>query len=347
MIFNHPLQDEHAGHIPPAGILNKALFPPTAADVLSFLQYTMEPAVGNRLIPVVKFAGKVPAYSGNMLEVHFNKKENNVDFAARLHAYFDKEIVAGVRVKRQQHLPPFIPGVYASLIEQNKSRFAHGIENIWVEYDAPFNGTPAVFFDISRNHPFCPEAAYDCLQQVTSAAGYCINGHLPKFLEQIRQAGLYIVYYGLMFSRESHSIRLTINGITAARLADALAGLGWKGNYRALEKIRSTYLSGEQKLVVGVDFGNCLENRIGIEVFDGNEAAFIRKLYYNRHISQADCRLLSAWKQSLTLPDNLSTALTNLHQRPVSNLYTRLNHFKFVLDDTEVTTAKGYLYYCF
>lgn len=98
--------------------------------------------------------------------------------------------------------------------------------------------------------------------------------------------------------------------------------------------------------MVGVDFGSCLENRIRIEIFDDNEAAFIRTLYNNRHISQVDCRLLNAWKQCSTLPDDLSTALTNLHQRPVSGLYTRLNHVKFALDDTEVTTA-SYLYDCF
>jgi len=111
--------------------------------------------------------------------------------------------------------------------------------------------------------------------------------------------------------------------------------------------IWNSYLKQEQKLVVGVDFGDSVEDRIGIEVFDNNPAAFIQTLYNEQHISKAYYGLLNHWKQRLQLPEHLNTALTQLHQRSIEWLYTRINHFKFVVDSTDVIAVKGYLYYCF
>lgn len=318
---------------------------PVASDVLVFLQQTLEPLAGKWLASVIPFANTIPALSGNILEVHFDKNDNNVDFAARLNASFDKKIIT--HVKPGDFLFPCVPDGFLSLFKQNGSYFDYGIENIWLEYDAPFAAPPALFFDIDRNKPFHPARVYDALVCITNGMKYRIEENVFPFLEQISRCGLHVVYYGLMFSRNNPSLRLTINGIGADNLTDALAALGWKGNTKALQRFTSMYLDKTQKLVLGVDVGNGLSPRIGIEIFDESQPAFINKLYCNRHINNEQLKTLAAWEQRFVLPSRLRKALSELHGRNVYELHTRINHFKFVLDNSETIKAKGYLYYCF
>lgn len=345
MIYHLPPQGRHPGSLPAVTGRKEEPGLPCMADIITFLQSRLEPAAGGWLESVAGFAGRIPAFSGTILELHVDKNEHNIDFAARINADFDRGMLAGV--KRQEYTLPLISPFVAQLFELGGSGFAYGIENIGAEYDAPFDDLPAVFFDINRNGFFDPQAACACLRQVVAAAGYHLSPSLLPFLERIQRAGLYTVYYGLMFSRGSQALRLTINGITPENLADALYNLGWKGNYRSLEKIRSVYASPDQKLVVGADFDGRLGSRIGIEVANSNQGGFIETLHNNGWISQPHVALLKAWKQRFTLPPVLSQALTELHRRPVSDLFTRFNHVKFVVDETGTVKAKLYLYFCF
>ena len=345
MILSYSPQGKHPASLPAATTGKEKRSLPCIADVISFLQQAIEPAAGGWLKPVAGFARRIPAFSGTILEVHVDKREDNIDFAARINADFDEGMMAGV--KWQEYEIPFIPPLVAQLFEREGSSFAHGIENIWMEYDAPFNDQPAVFFDINRNKAFDPQAVYTCLRQVAGASSYHLSASLLPFLERVQRAGLYVIYYGLMFSRGAQALRLTINGVTPENLADALHSLGWKGKYRSLEKIQCMYASKDQKLVVGVDFGNCLGSRIGIELANNNELAFIETLHSNGYINMEHVALLKAWKQRFILPAGLGQALTELHRRPVSDLFTRFNHVKFVLDETGTVKLKLYLYFCF
>lgn len=317
---------------------------PNAAELLQFVKHTINATTAIDLESIIPFARHIPASSGNILELHFGK--NTVDFATRLNIKFDKSIIE--KIKLNYYNLPFINEGFLTLIKQDESGFNCGIENMWIEYDAPFNNAPALFFDINRSASFCPQSAYKCVQKITDSFGWQTSEKLLQFLNQIKQAGLQVIYYGLMFSRDARSIRLTIHGIQVARLRDTLEKLAWKGNYQSLDRVTTTYLKKEQKLVVGIDFKNDVEDRIGIEVFDNDPVAFMQQtLYENQHISERYVSLLKTWQRCLALPEYLTDSLSHLYQRPVQNLYTRINHFKFIIDGSEAIDVKGYLYYCF
>lgn len=313
-----------------------------AADVLSFLQNNTSAATAAYIASIIPFAKCIPALSGNILELNFGN--NNVDFAARLNVDFDMGLIK--KINCNYYNLPFIRENLLTLIQRERNGFDYGIENIWIEYDAPFHSAPALFFDINRNSVFCPQFVYNSLHKVKDIFGWCINSRLLHFLEQVKQTGLQVVYYGLMFSRNEKSTRLTIKGIQTTQLIDTLKSLGWRGNYEVLEKF-TVYLNKEQKIIVGVDFENNIKDRIGIEVFVDNQRAFIETLYNNQQISERHVNVLNSWPQCFKLHEHLSVALTQLHERTIQQLHTRINHFKFVIDSSEAVTVKAYLYYCF
>lgn len=318
---------------------------PTAADVQAFLLQVLGGSGAEWLRPAMPFCENVPPLSGNILEVHFDKAKNNVDFATRLNGTYDKELAAGI--KRGDYRLPFVPGGLPALLHQNGSAFNHGVENIWVEYDAPFNNAPALFFDINKRRPFHPQEAFGCLQEIARRLNYGISTSLFNFLQRIKEEGLRVAYYGLMFSRTPGPLRLTVHGIRAENLAGTLRRLGWKGAYNALGKLGLRCLHNQQRLVIGVDFSDALGSRIGIEVFDESCHTLMQRLYGEGLINAERLARLRSRERKLVLPEYLQMALGEMHQRPVKEVHTRLNHFKFVLDDTGTIKAKGYLYYCF
>jgi hypothetical protein len=96
-----------------------------------------------------------------------------------------------------------------------------------------------------------------------------------------------------------------------------------------------------------VDLADSLSARIGIEVFDKDPGTFIHTLYANGRINACHAALLARWPGCRLLPEHVSRQLEQLQHRPADRLYTRINHFKFIVDDTELANIKGYLYYCY
>lgn len=318
---------------------------PVASDVLAFLQQVLKPAAGRLLNSVIHFAHNLPVTSGNILEVHFDKEVNNVDFAARLNTSFDKQIIG--ELFYGDYSFPIMAGGFPSLFDEDGSGFVYGIENIWAEYDAPFTGPPALFFDLHSGKSFHVKEAFKALCCLAKALTYQLDENVLACLEKVQGCGLHVVYYGLMFSRTNPSLRLTINGVNADNLTNILAALGWNGNGEAIQRLTSTYLDKSQNLVLGIDAAKHISSRIGIEVFDRNQSAFANTLHCNGHINEEQLEMLASWEQRFVLPKRLRNALSELHGRDVHELHTRINHFKFVLDDTENIKTKGYLYYCF
>jgi hypothetical protein len=306
-----------------------------AAALLELVQERIDGISPLDLNSVMTLAADMSPLSGNIMELHFDKCLDRVDFATRISKQFDAALIPGCRL-------PFATYGLKGLIGEYD-----GIENIWIEYDAPFTRPPALFFDLYRQAAFCPQRVYKRLQEITGGLGYPLTPRLLNFLELLQQLALRVVYYGCMFSRQSRSIRLTIHGITPSTLTTRLRQLGWNGNYQALDHLRVSCLHAEQQLVVGVDVEEETGARIGIEVFDKDPETFIHTLYKNGRISAGDAALVMRWPGCRLLPADLSHVLTQLQQRPAHRLYTRINHFKFVVDDTDLTAVKGYLYYCY
>lgn len=307
----------------------------TAKAVLQQVHNTMDNSFARSLDPVMRFAEKLPALSGNMLELHFDRHAPAIDFAIRVSKHFDQKM--NTQPALYNYEMPMLPNF----------PFAHGVENIWIEYDNPFRNAPALFFDIGKDEVFCPEKTYASFREVISIYDFPEDKSLLGFLQKVKELDICVVYYGLMFSRSSRAVRLTINGVSSSNLAQALSELGWKGNYNAVKKICRQYLHQEQKIVVAVDFEERLQSRIGIEIFDYDFKHLIELFGSKDLIGPEYMSWLKKWACIRDMPDDLSHALSQQHNRCIKELHNRINHFKFVLNDTENVLLKGYLYYCF
>lgn len=316
----------------------------TAAEVLKTVQESMDDEFAIQLNPVIPLAEKLPACSGNMLETHFDKAEGCFDFACRINSDFDQKVLHTFH--QQNSIPCFLSRGYCSLLNASETGFRYGIENVWFEYDFPFTAVPALFLDINRGKPFCPETIYYLLQHAAASFNYSLHHSLLSFLHKIKLLHLYVVYYGFMFSRNTTALRLTINGVRAHNLLQILHALGWTGSYRQVEKLKETYLNDEQQLVLSVDVDQQLSPNIGIEIFEDNCNPLIKALYNNGIISHKQQAFLSGWECTCCLTPRISYNLTQMHQRNVECIYKRLNHFKIALKGGTVN-AKAYLYYCF
>lgn len=307
----------------------------SAAALLELVQKRIDGIAPEVPGPLMALAAATSPFSGNILELHFDKCMNSIDFATRINKQFDAALIP-------EYYLPATPYGLNRLIGED-----HGIENIWIEYDAPFSQPPALFFDLNRKTGFCTQVVCSSLQQIAGRLDYPLATRLLPFLQLVHQLRLQVVQYGFMFSRQTRSVRLTIHGITPETLQKQLYQLGWKGNYHVLEQLRTAYLHAGQKLVIGIDLDEGIANRIGIEVFDKASQTFIHTLYKNGRIGAAHATLFTHWPGSHPLPEDISHRLEQLQQRQADRLYTRINHFKFVVDDTGVTELKGYLYYCY
>jgi hypothetical protein len=317
----------------------------TAKAVLQQVQNTLDDPFARLLDPINRFAATIPPFSGNILEMHFDRPDAPIDFATRISRSFDQRMLTQLQRHHTQltqlhRHPARSPILPASL-------FHPAVENCWIEYDAPFENAPALFFDIDRNGAFDPERAYTCFREIVTVYDIPENKDLLPFLQKVKGLGASVVYYGLMFSRPSRSIRLTINGIQPGNLAQALTGLGWKGNYDTLKKICRQYLHEGQKIVLAVDWENGLQNRIGIEIFDEDNNRLMEQFHAGNLISSRHVNWFKQWERVSDMPDDLSNTLSQQHGRPIKVLHTRINHFKFVISNSECVSLKGYLYYCF
>ncbi len=317
---------------------------PNAADILGCIKEAISPAYNYLLEPVIDFSQKVPVSSGCILEWHFNKTINAFDFSSRLNCDFDTD----PNSLWIQHTPENTRKKLCDIISHKRKTFKYGIENIWLEYDAPFNNPPSLFVDIDRGKTFSPPTVYSSLNAIMKGFNVKVDLSVLDFLERLKEIHLRVVYFGCMFSRVSQqSIRMTINDVSPNDLGSFLQTMGWDGCYDALDKIQSLYLSSHQKLVIGLDFCNKIEKRISIEVFDDDYCSFALRLLENDLINKCQYQYLINWPQSIVLPDSLKYMLTKINNRFIHTVYTRFNHFKFIISEYGEIEVKGYLYYCF
>lgn len=65
-----------------------------AAMFLKTVRDSMNNECSIQLNPVIQFAKALPACSGNMLELHFDKEEGCFDFACRINLNFDQRVLS-------------------------------------------------------------------------------------------------------------------------------------------------------------------------------------------------------------------------------------------------------------
>ena len=316
----------------------------SAANVLENVKKSLEAELSGRLYPVIELARNLPPLSGNMLELHFNRSEAPFDFAFRINEQYDGPLFQPALL--QDKFAPAVWEGYKQLFHAPMPGFRYGIENVCFEYDFPFQTLPALFIDLHRDMEFTPGKTLEDLKELAAAFQQPIYEELAGFFAKIKEAGLHVVYAGFMLSRKARSIRFTIEGVTFNTLMKTIIALGWKGNYDVLDKLQQTYMQANQRLVLCGDFDRQLGHKLGIEVHAPHWKPLIEKLFTNRICNEEQNDLLKNWYGKTALSHHLSKELSYLHQRAITCVYRRINHFKFTLEADAITT-KAYLYYCF
>jgi len=169
---------------------------------------------------------------------------------------------------------------------------------------------------------------------------------LEKQLAALDEQELPVLYYGLMFSRQPQCLRFTIPNIAPGQVATVLQQLNWDGDYSLVEALEAQYLLSFDKVSLALDHNGQLSSRLGVEAYTGDTDAAVEMFYRKDAFNKDQYQLLKQWQGKVTLDPDISTALSELHEREICYVHKRINHFKFLLDKGQVT-GKAYLYYCY
>jgi hypothetical protein len=293
--------------------------------------------------PLIRFAQRVPAYSGNMIELHFDRK-HWFDFSLRINTQFDRVLIPEWPLREQ--LSCSLQEGYQQLLNEDRNGFRYGIENLWFEYDFPVNADPSLFFDLHRSTASPFNKRMKDLAKVCSLFGYSLPEGLAAQLAVLNEHDLPVLYYGLMFSRQPQFLRFTVPNIETGQLAAVLQKIGWKGDYSLVEALEAQYLQSFDKVSLALDYNGQLGSRLGVEAYTEDTDAAVEMFHRKEAFNKDQYQLLKQWQGKVTLDPGISTALSELHEREICYVHKRINHFKFLLDNGQVT-GKAYLYYCY
>ena len=316
----------------------------SAGDVLYAVCQNIEGRFRKDLQPVIDFAMQKPAFSGNILEWHLYKNECPIDLSFRVNQRFDSMLFP--EILESATTPALIRQGFNNIFNHAQNGFSYGIENVWLEFDAPLGGNPSLFFDIERYSNISVMEKAHSIGEVWS----CFEKIRPSVTSEILQkiANLYLsaLYAGIMLSREGDALRLTISGIVPDRLTEILDVLGWDGNLELLKKLQKTYIQSDHRIMISADFTDKIQPRIGIELSGGNMDVLINQLLENGLVNTDQYNSLKDWECTMPVPKQMRETLANIQGRSITAFYRRINHFKFVIEG-DYMLAKAYLYYCF
>ncbi|WP_221391585.1 hypothetical protein [Dyadobacter sp. NIV53] len=314
-----------------------------ADAVLRIIQENSGGLLAGHLNPILNLTRNIPAYSGNFLEWHLNRIINPLDFICRVYDRGDGPLLTLNPVPFGKNLN--ITKGYQKLIDHSKNQFRYGIENVFFEYDFPNPGVPSVFFDMNRKLVAGPALKYDGLAEICGHFQFDLPPGLFELLTNIHIHGFSNLHFGLMLSRESKAIRLTVNRFESGRLNELIPLLGWNGDIRLVSDLQKSFFCGQQ-LMLAVDFDGQCGPRLGIELCQPNLETVLPQLESCGMIDPDQNSFLQHWNGNTELARPVAKALSILHQRPVDRIHKYINHFKFAVEGRAVST-KAYLYYCF
>jgi hypothetical protein len=293
--------------------------------------------------PLIRFAQRVPAFSGNMIELHFDRK-HWFDFSLRINTQYDRVLIPEWPLREQVSCS--LQEGYQQLLNEDRNGFAYGIENLWFEYDFPVSTDPSLFFDLHRNTELAFNKRMKDLAKVCALFGYSLPKGLTGLLAGLYENGHRVHYYGLMFSRQPAFFRFTIPDIAPEQLSDVLQQIGWEGDYSLVAAMEAQYLQSFDRIAIALDHNGQLGSRLGVEAFTEDTDAAVELFHQKGAFNKDQYQLLKQWQGKVTLDPGISSVLSELHQREICYVHKRINHFKFILDKDQVT-GKAYLYYCY
>lgn len=163
----------------------------SAASVLESIKENLDGAFHHHFNPIIEWSRSMPPFSGNMLELHFNRNEAWFDFAYRISKEYDASLLKAALLPKI--ILPLLQDEQSEFFQKPMPCFRYGIENICIEYDFPFQSPPALFFDLHRDKEFDYEKVYADLKKLASVFQQPIYEELIDFFAKIKRAGLNVV----------------------------------------------------------------------------------------------------------------------------------------------------------
>ncbi|KAA6438429.1 hypothetical protein FEM33_17225 [Dyadobacter flavalbus] len=300
--------------------------------------------LAGHLDPILELAQSIPAYSGNFLEWHLGKTTGVLDYIYRINTIYDTPLLSFDPLPGGQDA--VISRGYRKLVNDARTQFRYGIENVFFEYDFPVLNDPAVFFDLHKRTGIRADAKRHDLLEVCSLFEYPLSEAFSEMLARLDAHDFNAIHFGLMFSRAAKAVRMTIDNVQGGRLTEALKLLGWQGDFGIVSGILDNFSRSTERMLLSVDYGGLCSQRIGIEMLGAGMHRIVPDLAASGMITGQQQELLLKWSGRTLLEPSDARQLSELHQRQVTHLYRRINHFKFIVDGSDVS-VKAYLYYCF
>lgn len=314
-----------------------------AGTVLEALGAGLWQGFADDVAPLLPLTRSLPPFSGSMLELHPGRAGCPFDWSCKATFEYDGPLLQPASLLAT--MPQLASDSIRHLTGPGSDSYLYGIENLYFEWDFPAGNGPALFFDLGRNTGARVGEQQADLCRLCESFYYPLKPEQTGFVKQLEIMGLRVVYFGLMLSRPHSPLRLTTSGIETEKLPGVLSALGWQGSQDQVKLLCSRYIDHACQVTLSFDAGKHPGPRIGIEVTDPLPAETISRLTGDGLLNEQEARWLHLWPGQTDLGTETAAALSALHQRPVSLLYRRLNHFKFILD--KYLSAKAYLYYCF
>lgn len=325
----------------PAGASRKLL---SAGEVLRWNAKDLGNNYDLFLKPVIAFADRHLPWSGCGLEMHFDRGDTWFDFLFRINPDYDRALLCHASFP---YLSKYFPEErIRPLIRPQTGSFSHGIQNIWFEFDAPFQDTPGLFFDPLRDEPYTESAIAAAMTEICPCAGCTASPFLLSFLRRLDEVNLRSDYIGFMLSRPQTPIRLTTAKTPAGRLKQTLSACSWPGDMKPILSWQSDFLHETDRLALALDLDDRLLPALGIECYPADNAAMIERLSEKKLIGDEQRRFLMDWEGIFDLPAEGARQLSALYDRDITEGHRRINHFKFSFTGGR-PKAKAYLYYCF
>lgn len=293
------------------------------------------------------------------LECRLNDIEPDVDF----HVSFT-------------HLPPelcFLPNpvwqacqTFSQQWINSTSAVHQSINNLILEFDLPAQpiseqiteGFNPSFFFILKSEIMVE--VQELIESVLNLLEYPLNSNLTAKLKHCLRSlpeGATLANFGVMLSRPTQALRLTLKEISFQELPTYLEQIGWVDPTNTFMSYASTLSPFVDTLALAFDLEDTVHPRIGLECFVTKQfhdqsrwQQFIDHLVETGLCSQAKRNALLAWTGfsqksdcSELWPANLTYGDLLMGADAVSLFWRRINHIKIAYQPGQPQLAKAYL----
>jgi hypothetical protein len=256
-----------------------------------------------------------------------------------------------------------------------RSPLYEGIDNIWLEFDVPETGTatpvPSVFVGFQTTtspEPCAPASEPAALPDVilTQLALQPLLGRaIPALVVQqlVRcftalPPGARVAFVGAMLARHAPALRLIINGMSLAQIAEYLPRVGWPGSIDDLLASSGALAAQADYIWLNIDVGEKVYPKVGLECYYRRQqpqdeprwGIFLDHLVAGGFCTAAKCAGLLRYPGiSYTMadaeswPTSLRLAAQILGPAGITRHVRGIHHIKLVYQPDCPLEAKGYL----